>query len=130
MVPDNRKANILLRVREGMTVYDARGEEIGKVETVFLGDISDDAMELGGGDAASPDINLGAHRTLVDVIAEALAADDLPREMAERLLNSGYIRVDGKGLLAADRYVLPEQISSVSDDSVRLRVPVDELVKR
>ncbi len=130
MMPDNINTTDLARVREGMTVYDARGEAIGTVESVFLGDVSDDAIEQGGNAAVSPDIDLSGDKSLVDNIAEVFAPDDLPRELAERLLNSGYVRLDVEGLLAADRYIMPEQISSVTGDSVRLRVSIDDLIKR
>jgi hypothetical protein len=127
---DNINATDLAHVSKGMTVYDARGEAIGTVESVFLGDVSDEAIEQGGNAATSPDIDLSDNKSLVDNIAEAFVPDDLPREIAERLLNSGYIRLDTNGLLEADRYIMPDQISSISGDSVRLRVSVDDLLKR
>jgi|FLYN01.1.fsa_nt_gi hypothetical protein len=130
MLPNNGDVNVLSRVRKGMAVYDARGEEIGTVETVYLGGASDEAIEQGGNAAVSPDIDLSGNDSLVENIAEVFAPDDLPRELAERLLNSGYIRLDAHGLFAADRYITPEQISSVSGDSVRLRVSADDLIKR
>ncbi len=122
--------NELAQVHEGMNVYDSRGEHIGKVETVYLGGASQEAIEQGGQAAVSPDIDLGGNRSLVENIAEVFAPDNLPRELAEGLLRDGYIRLDSDGLFAADRYILPDQISSVANDSVRLRVTRDELVKR
>jgi hypothetical protein len=113
-----------------MAVYDRSGQEIGIVEVVYMGGASDEAIEQGGNGAISPDIDLSGNDMIVESIAEAFAPDDLPRELAERSLNSGYIRLDSHGLFAADRYIVPDQISSVSNDSVRLRVPGDELVKR
>jgi hypothetical protein len=130
MLPDNGNGHLLNRIQTGMAVYDARGEQIGTVETVYLGGASDEAIEQGGNAAVSPDINLSGNDSLVENIAEVFAPDELPEEMAERLLNSGYIRLDAEGLFAADRYIMPEQISSVAGDSVRLRVSTDELIKR
>jgi len=118
MMPDNLETNDLNRVRKGMTVYDARGEVIGAVETVFVGNGSTDSIEQNG------------NISLADSIADVFMPDDLPRELGERLLNSGYVRLDTEGLLAPDRYIMPEQISSVTADSVRLRVSVDDLPKR
>lgn len=122
--------NLQSRIEEGMRVYDSRGEEIGSVELVYLGDASNEAIEQRGQAAVSPDINLGGDRSIVDNIAGVFAPDELPLELAERLLRDGYVRLDSEGLLAADRYIMPDQISSVSDNSVRLRVSFDELIKR
>jgi hypothetical protein len=67
--------------------------------------------------------------SLVENLAEAFAGDndDLPREMRRRLLRDGYIRVD-TGILKADRFVTPDQISSVSDENVYLSVMSDDLI--
>ena len=130
MMSDNINTTDLTRIHKGMTVYDLRGDAIGTVESVFLGEVSDDAIEQGGNAAVSPDIDLSGNDSLVDNIADVFAPDDLPRELAERLLNSGYVRLDTNGLLSPDRYIMPEQISSVTGDSVRLRVSVDDLTKR
>jgi hypothetical protein len=118
--------NLLSQVREDMQVYDSTGKEIGTVELVYLGGASNEAIEQGGQAAVSPDINLSGDRSLVDHIADVFAPDEMPHELAERLLRDGYIRLDADGLLSADRYIMPEQISSVSDNSVRLRVSFDE----
>jgi hypothetical protein len=37
--------------------------------------------------------------------------------------------VDGKGLLEADRYVASDQIAAVDDNTVRLKVPKDQLTR-
>ena len=47
----------------------------------------------------------------------------------QRLLLQGFVRIDANGLFAADRYVTPEQIASVSADGLMLNVSKDELVK-
>ena len=63
-------------------------------------------------------------------IAEAFAPYDMPEELRDRLLSEGYIRLDTKGLFAADRYILPEQIASSVGDELMLNVSKDELMKR
>lgn len=40
------------------------------------------------------------------------------------------MRIDAHGIFAADRYVTPEQIDSVSGDGLLLNVTKDELVKK
>jgi hypothetical protein len=50
--------------------------------------------------------------------------------MRARLLRTGYIKIDSPGfLIETDRYVPSDQIASVTDDTVRLRVTKDTLVK-
>ena len=45
-------------------------------------------------------------------------------------MQQGFIRIDSAGLFAADRYVTPDQIVSVSGDALTLNVSQDELMKR
>ena len=63
-------------------------------------------------------------------MAEALAPDEMPEEMRDRLLQEGFVRIDSNGLFSADRYVTPDQIQGVSSDGLLLRVTKAELVKR
>jgi hypothetical protein len=127
---ENMNNTILNEIQEGMSVCDSDGHEIGKVRQVFLGEVSEQTNERGGGPAtaSAPDLR---DETLVDNLAEAFSADEpLPETLRGRLLRHGFIQIDTDGLFAADRFALPEQIESVSDDCVRLRLPKDELIKR
>jgi len=120
-------ATTLKFVEAGMKVFDRERHEIGKVEYVKFGD----------DDPATPDVEASApsdlrehDRTLIDDIAEVFGADDdLPEEIRDRLLLQGFVRIDADGLFAADRYVTPDQIDSVSGDGLMLNVTRDELVK-
>lgn len=95
-------------------------------------------MQFGDDDPDTPEVEAAAPntlddrpRTLVDDIALAFtASDDLPEEVRERLLEQGFVRIDAHGIFAADRYVTPEQIDSVSGDGLLLNVTKDELVKK
>ena len=121
---------ILNQIHEGMPVCDSTGQEIGTVRQVFLGAVSQEANERGRGPATAPDPDL-RDETIVDNLAEAFAGDDpLPESLRGRLLRHGYIRIDTRGLFASDRFALPDQIESVSDDCVRLRLSKDELIER
>jgi hypothetical protein len=117
-------SRILAAVREGMRVYDDRGDRVGTVDRVFLGSASEQAIEQGTGPATVPDPD---HSFLEDV-ARVFDPDDLPKTVRERLLLHGFIRIDAAGLFAADRYVTPEQIARVSGDGVHLRVGRDRLL--
>lgn len=110
---------------QGMRVFDREHHEIGKVEWVQFGDDDPDTLEV---EASGPrrdrdDVNL------FDVIAKAFTSDNVPEELRDRLVHQGFVRIDADGLFQADRYVMPEQIDSVSSDGMTLNVTKDELIK-
>lgn len=112
-------------VEQGMRVFDREHHEIGKVEWVQFGDDDPDTTEIeANGPSAGRDDN-----TLVDVIAKAFTTDNVPEELRDRLVHQGFVRIDANGLFAADRYVMPEQIDSVSGDEVTLNVTKQQLIK-
>jgi len=121
-----QSAPTLRFVEEGMKVFDRERHEIGKVEYVKFGDDDPDTPEV---EAAAPNTLDARNPTLVDVIADAFGDDDLPEEIRDRLLQQGFVRIDANGIFAADRYVTPEQIDSVSGEGLMLNVSKDELVK-
>lgn len=121
---------ILHQVYEGMNVYDSSGDEIGSVRKVFLGAVSDEMHERGMGPATAPDPAM-REDSLVDNLAEAFsAADPLPEAVRGQLLRQGFIRIDTAGLFESDRYATPDQIESVSEDTVRLNLRKDDLIER
>jgi hypothetical protein len=114
-------------IREGMKVYDSSNNEIGEVERVRFGEDDPATPEPEAVDVS----DRGDRRdSLIDNIAEAFRPDDLPEEVREKLLMQGFIRIDADGLFAADRYVTPEQIDSVTEDGVMLNVRKEDLLKR
>lgn len=119
--------NFLAQIHEGMKVYDRLHNEIGTVEYVRMSDDDPTTEEV---EAVTPGNPAERDDSLIDVIADAFAPDGLPDEIRDRLLQQGFIRIDSSGLFAADRYVLPDQIMSVSGEAVTLNVSRDELVKR
>jgi len=96
------------KVYEGMKVVDVNGEEVGKVQFVKLGDPQ--AVSVQGED---PDV-----------------VPDVPRPFASRLLLTGYLKVDRKGLFARDAYVSATEIDAVEGDTVRLNVSKDMLLAK
>lgn len=118
-------------IHEGMDVFDREGNRIGTVERVFLGNVSEETSDSGGGAATEAGTGPPRDKSLVDIFAEGFAGEEqMPDELQERLYREGFVRVDATGLFASDRYILPEQIASVSGDRVSLRVARDELIKR
>lgn len=121
-------SNPLSQVRKGMRVSDSAGKEIGTVDWVHLSDEDPDTPQA---ETVTPGaVDYRERTSLIDFIANAFRVDDVPEVLQNRLLRDGFLRVDADGLFAADRYVLPEQIRSVSDDQVMLGVTKDDLVKR
>jgi len=110
-------------IREGMHVVDSAGDKVGKVEGVKMGDPG----------AATDRGNELQDTGFLGDIAEAFAGDerepDVPGPARARLLRTGYIKVDGGFFSGADRYVSADKIASVSNDTVHLRVPKDQMIK-
>ena len=112
-------------VEQGMRVFDREHHEIGKVEWVQFGDDDPETPEV---EASGPSRGR-ADDTVLDVIAKAFTNDNVPEELKDRLVHQGFVRIDADGLFQADRYVMPEQIDSVSGDEVTLNVTKDQLIK-
>ena len=113
-------------VKEGMDVYDADNNHIGKVESFNFGnqDPAQDAEPITA-DGASPDRD----STLLDNFADALWPDDMPEALRARLSREGYVVLDADGILHKDRYIFPDQIASATADGLVLSVRRDDLVK-
>lgn len=112
-------------VEQGMRVFDREHHEIGKVEWVQFGDDDPETLEV---EASGPRRGRDDD-TLFDVIAKAFTSDNVPDELRDRLVHQGFVRIDADGLFQADRYVMPEQIDSVSGEGLTLNVTKDELIK-
>lgn len=115
-------------LHEGMPVYDSGMKHIGTVETFRVTDEAPDNPEI---DAAGVSPVLEDERTgLAGMLADVFSDDhELPREMQEKALREGFVRLDADGLFAADRYIFPEQIDRVDADRLVLSVSRDALFK-
>jgi len=114
-------------IHVGMHVYDSARNEIGKIDDFRFSENEDNP------DTIPDDIDASDRQpdnSLIEDIAEAFAPEDMPEGLRDRLLTEGYVRLDTKGLFAADRYILPEQIDSASGDALMLNVTKDELIRR
>ena len=114
-------------IRLGMRVFDNANNEIGKVDDFRFSENEDDP-ELEPSDIDASDRRMDGG--LMADIAEAFASDDIPKVLQDRLLREGYVRLDAKGLFAADRYILPDQIDTATPDGLTLKVGKNELMKR
>jgi hypothetical protein len=119
---DNTAEARLERVKTGMHVVDAAGEDVGRVDLVQMGD--PEATTTAGNEAKQP----GAF----DLVARALGGErepDVPEPLRSQLVRKGYLKLDGPTLLAADRYVPADYVSAVAEDRVRLSVPREKLAR-
>ncbi|HQZ13515.1 MAG TPA: hypothetical protein PK286_11590 [Devosia sp.] len=124
LTEETMNTNYLVQVQEGMRVFDRLNHEIGTVDYVKLSD--DDPMT----DDAEAERLSERRESFLDVVADVFRSDDLPDEVRDMLLQKGFIRIDSAGLFAADRYVTPDQIMSVTGDALTLSVTREELMKR
>lgn len=121
------KAQDLRQVYEDYEVYDLNGDHVGEVSDIYLGTTSDEAERLGEVESTAP-ARFQSAATWVTEIAQALDGHPMPEELRERLLNSGFVRIEG-GLLQKDRYILADQIASVEGERVNLRIPGDQILE-
>ncbi len=123
--------DVLTLIREGMSVYDTRNDRIGTVDEVYFGAASDAQQELGTGPATVTPSDAPQMRddSIIDRFAEVFRDADLPDEVREKLLHSGYIRLDSSGIFTRDRFITPDQIRGVADDKVHLAITRDHLLK-
>ncbi|MBE0690555.1 MAG: hypothetical protein IH587_10595 [Anaerolineae bacterium] len=123
---DNQPTNLTTYAREDMDVFDLNGDKIGQVEFVRL---SDENASTEYPETATPGTVSDQNDSLIEDIAEVFSDwPRIPQEMRQRLLRSGFIRID-RGLLKSDVVATPEQISSVTEDAVYLNVAEDGLLK-
>lgn len=118
---------LLQQIHKGMHVYDAERNEVGTVDYVQFGD--EDPSQPG---AETATVNPGQRDTsdsFVENIIDVFRPDDLPEVLRARLVCHGFVRVDAPGLFNADRYISPDQIQSVSEDKVMLKVRKAELIR-
>lgn len=122
--------SILTRVYKGMSVFDGRGRPVGVVEQVILGGLDAEEVAEDGAVPVAPQVNIsGSGASIANIQYANEIQDDLPEELREHLLRSGYLRVRGGGVLAGLYLVTPGQIARVDEDLVRLNLPVEQLVQ-
>ncbi|HEX2979000.1 MAG TPA: hypothetical protein VHO48_01930 [Anaerolineaceae bacterium] len=120
--PNNQ---LLSAIHKGMHVVDREGKHIGTVEFIQMG-----VENVSGAGAADLPRTPERRPSFMEDIARAIAPEDqLPDTVQNRLLFNGFVRLDSSMLFHADRYILPDQIDTISGDQVVLNVAYDDLVK-
>ena len=116
--------DLMARIREGMPVVDAAGEDVGKVEYFEMG--NPEAATAAGNE---PQPSSGLLEAAAETITPGEAEPDLPEPLRTRLRRTGFLKIDGPGLFERDRYVSSERIRDVSNDQVHLAVRKADLPK-
>lgn len=115
-------------VHEGMKVLDSAMKHIGTIESFRVTDEAPDNPDI---DAAGVSPVLEDERSnFAELLADLFSGDDgLPREMQEKALREGFVRLDADGLFSADRYIFPEHIDRIEGDQLVLAVKKEDLFK-
>lgn len=122
LVPGIDEPGPIGAVREGMTVLDSTGAELGKVQDVKIGDSA--AVTAEGQRMSEPYGLLGR------IVQEAAGPEpDVEKELAELLLREGYLKIKSHLPLRPGRYAAAGQIAGVRDGTVTLKVPGDRLAR-
>lgn len=128
MAHHETESQVLNQIEEGMKVVDADGDEVGEVKDLYLGTTSDEADVLADDDGAVPDRDPYPDGIFEELAEAFVGADEMPEELRERLLNKGFIVIDG-GLLGSTRVAESDQIAGVREGKVHLRNVYDALYK-
>jgi hypothetical protein len=118
------------RINEGMLVYDREGEVVGTVKVIYFGGASEEAIQRVLHPEEAPAAGEGESNW------SPFDADNVPKELRARLMQQGYILVEGPDLTGVKRYIGPEQIEGVfpqevegsMNDAVRLLITRAELL--
>lgn len=108
------------RIREGMTVLDATGNEVGTVSYVQMADPQSATVEPGVDQSSRGDQGGFVGGTLF------AGGDD---NVTARMMHTGYFKVDTKGLFSSDKYITPEMVDSVTEGDIRLKYDKDDIPK-
>src|SRR5579875_25947 len=139
------------RIREGMDVRDPSGHKVGTVDLIQAGDPEAVTTQGQPGDTPTaenpaipavapmaPNGPLGTAGGPTGVPVGGIFAlgtgaeskePDVPPEFAARLVRTGYVKVNTKGIFKSDVYVPADQISDVDADQVFIKLDNDELIK-
>lgn len=106
---------IIEQVHEGMHVVDSRGEKVGTVRHVRMGD-PDAASTAGNATPSSP---------MTDLLSNVVGSSpDVSPEQADRLTRMGFVQVN-RSILHSDAFVASDQLARVDNDVVHLSIAVE-----
>ena len=113
-IPETSDPGPLAEVRQGMRVVDTRGDEVGLVDTVRMGD--PEAVT-----------DSGESTREVGLLAEA-APSGVSEQAQHHLDRMGYIRIDRSGVFTGTAYAAGDEVARVDGDTVHLTKERDSLL--
>jgi hypothetical protein len=115
------RASPIEMVQNGMHVFDSNGRDCGEVEYVQMGD--PEALTTRGNEASASGF--------VGGLAASVAGSepDVPQPLKDRLLRTGFVKIDGPGLTDTDRYLMADRIAGVDGNRVLLACPWEKLAE-
>jgi hypothetical protein len=113
---------MLASIANGWHVLDSADKSVGTVKEVYFGTSSDEAEAYTTQTVVGPDDG-GITPDLAETFG---AGHELPDMIRKRLLTHGYIRIDSG--FGGDYFAMADQVGEVSNNEVRLTVPIRELV--
>ena len=125
---DPARNDLLAQIKEGMTVVDSAGDDVGKVSFVQMADVNDPDENTGArdGDVGLLDLTGDDDNDKSDGLLDVLDIETGPG-VTDRMVRRGFVKIDASGLFSGDKYVVADDISVVEADTVRLSIPKDSI---
>jgi hypothetical protein len=121
---------LMLRSAEvGMAVYDAEGEEVGVVQAIYPAVADPNGDPLSDAEMTGAPVTWATKTTWAESLAhlaELPEGEIVSPERARRLVENGFMCVEGAGLSGADRLIGCYQVSEIREDGVYLQAAEDE----
>ncbi|HYH12821.1 MAG TPA: hypothetical protein VD789_10745 [Thermomicrobiales bacterium] len=127
MAIDPELNELLARIKEGMSVVDSNGDELGKVEFVKMADPNEPDEVAGTDETRGGLFDFFGRDDTGDGLLDILDVGDEPETAENRRRRRGFVRVDTSGFFSRDTLIDPGYIAGVDGDTVRLSVAKDAL---
>jgi hypothetical protein len=126
MAADER---LMLRsVQTGMTVYDADGNEVGTVQAIYPAVADPNGDPLSDAEMTGAPVEWATGSTWAESLAhlaEMDAGETFPKDLARRLVQDGFMCVEGEGLAGRERLVGCYQVAEIREEGVILHAEED-----
>jgi hypothetical protein len=113
----------LRSVQTGMTVYDADGNEVGTVQAIYPAVADPNGDPLSDAEMTGAPVEWATGSTWAESLAhlaEMEGGETFPRDLARRLVQDGFMCVEGKGLAGRERLIGCYQVAEIREDGVIL----------
>jgi hypothetical protein len=111
-------------VEVGMAVHGPDGETIGTVQDIYPAVADPHGNPLSDAEMTGQPVAWATGETWAESLthlAELPEGESFSKEEAGRLVQDGFLRVEGSGLAGRDRLIGCDQVADVREDGVHLR---------